>query len=288
MPTDVIDYSNTVFYKIYCKDPAVKDVYVGHTTNFVQRKYQHKRTCIKENDVNHHCKVYKFIRENGGWDNWKMEMIGYKDCYDHYEARKTEQNYFETLKATLNSIEPLPKPKPRPAQMPKETKEKALIVHEESNKHKCNVNRQPMNFTPNVAKKFVCEKCNFKCSKKGDYNRHLSTPKHKRNTNGTKKTSKNITRYTCSCGKTYKVASGLWKHKNKCPQINNTVVVQENQEDKPSMMDIISQNKEIVDLLVLQNEELKRQNKEQSNTIRELIPKIGNNNNNITKNSGII
>ena len=44
------------------------------------------------------------------------------------------------------------------------------------------------------------------------------------------------------------------------------------------MMDIISQNKEIVDLLVLQNEELKRQNREHSNTIRELIPKIGNNN----------
>jgi len=125
---------------------------------------------------------------------------------------------------------------------------------------------------------FECFVCNFKCSKKGDYNRHLSTPKHKRNTNGTKKTSKNITRYTCSCGKTYKVASGLWKHKKKCPQINNTIVIQENQEDKPSMMDIITQNKEIVDLLVLQNEELKRQNKEQSNTIRELIPKIGNNN----------
>ena len=161
MPTDVIDYSNTVFYKIYCKDPAVKDLYVGHTTNFVQRKYQHKRTCIKENDVNHHCKVYKFIRENGGWDNWKMVMIGYKDCYDHYEARKTEQKYFETLKATLNSIEPLPKPKPRPTKMPKEKKvwncdvcrttcqtEKALIVHEETNKHKSNVNRQPTNEMP--------------------------------------------------------------------------------------------------------------------------------------------
>ena len=29
------------------------------------------------------------------------------------------------------------------------------------------------------AKKFVCENCNFKCSKKSDYNRHLSTRKHK-------------------------------------------------------------------------------------------------------------
>ena len=50
-------------------------------------------------------------------------------------------------------------------------------------------------------------------------------------------------------------------------------------------MDIITQNKEIMDLLVLQNKEmvlqnkeLQRQNKEQADTIRELIPKIGNNN----------
>ena len=51
------------------------------------------------------------------------------------------------------------------------------------------------------------------------------------------------------------------------------------------LQDIISQNKEIVDLLVLQNEELKRQNREQSNTIRELIPKIGNNNTTNTTNN---
>ena len=61
-------------------------------------------------------------------------------------------------------------------------------------------------------------------------------------------------------------------------------------------MDIITQNKEIMDLLVLQNKEMvlqnkelqrqnkeqadiiQRQHKEQANTIRELIPKIGNNN----------
>ena len=129
-----------------------------------------------------------------------------------------------------------------------------------------------------IPKKFVCEKCNYKSSNKKDYGKHLLTTKHNMERLEQVKIPKIPKQYTCSCGKTYKVASGLWKHKKKCPQINNTVVVQENQEDKPSMMDIITQNKEIVDLLVLQNEELKRQNKEQSNTIRELIPKIGNNN----------
>ena len=51
-----------------------------------------------------------------------------------------------------------------------------------------------------------------------------------------------------------------------------------NLEDKPSMMDIITQNKEIMDALVLQNEQLMKQNTELTNTIKEIVPKIGNNN----------
>jgi len=123
---------------------------------------------------------------------------------------------------------------------------------------------------------YICENCNFNCSYKSEFERHLNTAKHIKIMNGNKINKKN--KNCCDCGKKFNFSSGLSRHKKTCPHINNTIVIQENQEDKPSMMDIISQNKEIVDLLVLQNEELKRQNKEQSNTIRELIPKIGNNN----------
>jgi hypothetical protein len=95
----------------------------------------------------------------------------------------------------------------------------------------------------------------------------------------------------CDCGKTYKVSSGLYKHKKICSLIQNYIVPVENPEEKPTMMDFITQNKEILDLLVLQNKEqaaiikeqtdtLQRQHKEQADTIRELIPNIGNNNNN--------
>ena len=31
MPKIIIDYSNTIIYKITCKDTENKDVYVGHT-----------------------------------------------------------------------------------------------------------------------------------------------------------------------------------------------------------------------------------------------------------------
>jgi len=51
------------------------------------------------------------------------------------------------------------------------------------------------------------------------------------------------------------------------------------------LMDIISQNKEIMDALVLQNEQLMKQNQEMQKTIQEIVPKIGNNNNNNNNNT---
>jgi len=140
-----------------------------------------------------------------------------------------------------------------------------------------------------IERKYVCEKCNYKCCYNSDFVKHLSTAKHKRRIRTNKKSSKIEESYICDCGKTYIHKSSLYKHKKICTLINNSIVIsqttEEKSEEKPSVMEIITQNKEIMNLLVLQNEELKRQNKEQSDTIRELIPKIGNNNNNTTNNN---
>ena len=62
MPKKNIDYSNTVIYKIFCKNYNITDIYVGHTTNFIKRKNQHRSVCIKNNS---NTKVYKIINENG-------------------------------------------------------------------------------------------------------------------------------------------------------------------------------------------------------------------------------
>ena len=65
MPKTDIDYSNTIIYKITCKDPEIKDVYVGHTTNFVQRKHAHKQSCNNQKSSNYDCKLYNTMRERG-------------------------------------------------------------------------------------------------------------------------------------------------------------------------------------------------------------------------------
>ena len=49
MPKKEIDYSNTIIYKLCCKNPEIKDIYVGHTTDFRRRKCQHKTSCNDQN-----------------------------------------------------------------------------------------------------------------------------------------------------------------------------------------------------------------------------------------------
>ena len=69
-----IDYSNTIIYKLTCKNISCDELYVGYTTNFIQRKYLHKQSCNNETSSNYNMNLYKIIRENGGWDNWNMEI----------------------------------------------------------------------------------------------------------------------------------------------------------------------------------------------------------------------
>ena len=69
---NVVNYSKTVIYKIICNDNYIKDVYVGHTVDLTRRRYEHKCSCINEKRKSYNYKLYKFIRENGGWNNWTM------------------------------------------------------------------------------------------------------------------------------------------------------------------------------------------------------------------------
>ena len=67
--------------------------------------------------------------------------------------------------------------------------------------------------TPKNAQNFHCEKCDFRCSKQSDFNRHLLTAKHKILTNTYEKSQKNATSFKCECGKEYKhrkCSSGKW------------------------------------------------------------------------------
>ena len=127
---------------------------------------------------------------------------------------------------------------------------------------------------------FICDFCNFKCCYESQYDRHLLTAKHKILTNANIKTIKNKDVLSCVCGKTYKHQSSLCKHKKKCTQLNASIL-RKDTEEKPSMIEIITQNKELMNLLIAKNnqtDELIQQNREMQKTMLEMVPKIGNNN----------
>ena len=103
MPRKAINYQNSLIYKIVCRDTSITSCYVGSTTNFVKRKQLHKSTC-KGSSVKY--KVYEYIRENGGWDNWHMVMIEPFPCENALELERRERYFMQILNSDLNTYVP--------------------------------------------------------------------------------------------------------------------------------------------------------------------------------------
>lgn len=113
-------------------------------------------------------------------------------------------------------------------------------------------------------KKYLCDSCQYTCCKLGDFKRHLSTSKHKKQTDcNTIVTSDVIQKkneFICKCGITYSNRTSLWRHKKQClskemetdcstnvvtktiPVINNELIIE-----------LMRQNQEFKDLLIEQN-----------------------------------
>jgi hypothetical protein len=141
-----------------------------------------------------------------------------------------------------------------------------------------------------VPLKFICEACDYKTSRKSQYERHLMTSKHK-NTyndlqNGLQKVPKSSI-FTCNCGKEYLHRQSLYKHKLVCdskPE-NITMSVEEpephpgnNQYSGDLILELLKQNQEFKELIIEQNKQMLEMSKE-----RSII--TTNSNNNLTQNN---
>jgi len=140
-----------------------------------------------------------------------------------------------------------------------------------------------------MEKSFTCDKCKFICYKVSDWTRHIHTKKHIQ-----------FTEYIhqCTCGKSYKHLSSIYKHKKTCPtqsntnmdsnSISNTELVTFQSNDKQ----VVSQpqqpiSNEMILQLIQKNQELQTLLIEQSNKIVEISShvKIVNTNNHYTTNN---
>ena len=125
--------------------------------------------------------------------------------------------------------------------------------------------------------RFHCILCDYKCSVRFSYDRHLLTAKHikqsqmeQNGTNGTKKEKKEKPvkkeKNTCGCGLVYYCRTSLWRHKKTCGEVNNVELVGQNYEKQD----------ELINYLIKENQEFK-------SLILEIVKKDTITNNNVTQ-----
>ena len=140
-------------------------------------------------------------------------------------------------------------------------------------------------------KEYYCEKCDFTCSKKYNWERHISTSKHTEeifgHNFGAKGATSEIYEHICQyCNQKYKTNSGLWKHTKKCIQTNKTKMIIDVIKDDKNVQDfLMEQNKQLIEQLSQQNNQLIEQNNKlielsQGNTIGTMNNTINTNSNN--------
>ena len=93
---------------------------------------------------------------------------------------------------------------------------------------------------------FVCEYCDYNTSRKSQYDRHLSTDKHKKRENETNETylkQESSKKFVCFCNKSFNSRTSLWRHKNKCIEEK----IHEEPSDKELIMMLIKQNSQLIE-----------------------------------------
>ena len=123
MPKVAVDYSKTIIYKLVCNDLNINEAYVGHTTDWRNRKCAHKKACNNSNGRKYNFKVYQTIRANGGWENWSMIELESYPCSKIQEATSRERYWYETINSSMNMQ--------YPGRSHKESKDelKKIVIH---------------------------------------------------------------------------------------------------------------------------------------------------------------
>ena len=141
---------------------------------------------------------------------------------------------------------------------------------------------------------YICEECNFICSRAYDYNRHIKTAKHKSMTNNDIKSVRKTEQYECVCGKIYKHRQGLHYHKKTCTsqnqQISDEIINQPVQSlDTGLVIELLKQNQEFKELMIDQNKQLQQSHEQNNELQKQLLEAVKDgktiNNNNTINNT---
>ena len=113
---------------------------------------------------------------------------------------------------------------------------------------------------PKNANTFYCEKCDFLCYKKSNYDKHLLTRKHANYNNINANDAKKC--HICNiCNKRFNDRSGLWRHKKKTCTINNQPITDVSMPAPPHIdpnliIELLQENKELRAMMIEQNKQV--------------------------------
>jgi hypothetical protein len=89
-------------YRLICVDEKITDFYIGSSFNCANRYKSHKKPCNNVNNKGYNSKLYIFIRNNGGFDNWVIDNIAEIQVENKRELEMVEQQFIELLNPSLN------------------------------------------------------------------------------------------------------------------------------------------------------------------------------------------
>ena len=146
-------------------------IYIGYSTDFNQRKRQHKRSCLNPKSKCHHLPIYKHIRENGGYD--KFEFVVLEKSTDDIKFKEGEYTDKYGLNNLLNARGGLT------GLSVKESKKKRYEKNKEYNREKSKkyYKSHKVELNEKQSVKFNCDICGGKFTR-SNKSAHLKTPKH--------------------------------------------------------------------------------------------------------------
>jgi len=88
-------------YVIKCNIPNILDCYIGSTCNLIKREQTHGYNC-KYTYKNKNNKLYSFVNDNGGFDNFQIEVLKIVYNITRKDLKKIERDFIIKYKPSLN------------------------------------------------------------------------------------------------------------------------------------------------------------------------------------------
>jgi len=82
------------------KEDGKRIVYIGSTFNLQERKDYHERMC--NTNFTTQQNLYEVMRNNGGFDDWKKEILEHVECKSDVDLRMREQKHLTDAKNNAN------------------------------------------------------------------------------------------------------------------------------------------------------------------------------------------